>query len=154
MLQNRLRVEGARVLDLFAGSGNLGFEALSRGADSCVFVDNNRTSLGIVEENAALLQCLPQCEIVYDDALSFVTRGGRSFDLVFADPPYAFAPTPEIPGKVFENGLVSDQWYLIIEHHKNAVMSPSDLYSLSVQKHFGTTRVSFFIHPTMKKDSV
>ncbi len=154
MLQNRLGIGGASVLDLFAGSGNLGFEAISRGADMCVFVDDARASLAIVEENARSLDCLPQCEIVHDDALSFIARGGRSFDLIFADPPYSYDPTPEIPEKIFQNGLLRDGGYLIIEHHKKAVIPPSRLCALAAQKQFGSTRVSFFVHPTLKKDSV
>ncbi|MBI4810533.1 MAG: 16S rRNA (guanine(966)-N(2))-methyltransferase RsmD, partial [Ignavibacteriales bacterium] len=88
MLQNRLQLEGAKVLDLFAGSGNLGFEALSRGAKEVVFVDESNDALDIVEENAESLDCLKNCQIVHDDAVTFLKRTDDQFDLIFADPPY------------------------------------------------------------------
>ena len=69
-------IEGRRVLDLFAGSGQLGIEALSRGARSCTFVENNRAAKQVVERN-----------LVFSDALSFLNRSG-TYDLVLLDPPY------------------------------------------------------------------
>ena len=78
-------IEGRRVLDLFAGTGQLGIEALSRGAAECVFVDSSRESLRLVQEN--LKRCGLRAELVQCDALSYLRRGGR-FDLIFLDPPY------------------------------------------------------------------
>lgn len=78
-------VEGRRVLDLFAGTGQMGIEALSRGAKECVFVDNSRQSLNIVKENLKL--CNLQGTVLSTDAVSYLTRGEK-FDLVFMDPPY------------------------------------------------------------------
>ena len=78
-------VEGRRALDLFAGTGQLGIEALSRGAGECVFVDASRDSLRIVREN--LRRCGLSARTEQCDALAFLRRGER-FDLVFIDPPY------------------------------------------------------------------
>lgn len=152
MLQNRLRLEGARILDLFAGSGSLGFEALSRGAESCVFVDSSRPALDIMEENGEALDCLPQCEIIQDDAFSYLDRATLQFDLIFADPPYAFESTPDLPAKIFQKKLVRDEGYLIVEHHKKTIIPSDGLYALSAQKRFGSTLVSFFTHPHLKKE--
>jgi 16S rRNA (guanine966-N2)-methyltransferase len=152
MLQNRLRLEGARVLDLFAGSGSLGFEAVSRGAESCVFVDSYQPALDMIEENGNALDCLSQCEIVQDDAFSFIARSGQSFDLVFADPPYKFEGTIELPLIIFQNTLIQNEGFLIIEHHKSVIIPPADLYFQAAQRQFGSTLVSFFTHPQPKKD--
>jgi 16S rRNA (guanine966-N2)-methyltransferase len=80
---------GARVLDLFAGSGALGLEALSRGAAHAVFVENAPRSLRALHANLAALGAGPRAEVVRGDALRYVAGlAPRSFDLAFADPPY------------------------------------------------------------------
>ena len=148
MLQNRLGLGGARVLDLFAGIGSLGFEALSRGAAQIVFVEDNRRMLDVIEENAEILGCLEECEIVHDDALSFIERNSnQTFDLIFADPPYDFEQTPDIPRKVFEQQLLKKDGLLIIEHAKRTLFEASPRYTLAVEREFGNTRLSFFLHP-------
>ncbi len=78
-------VEGRRVLDLFAGTGQLGIEALSRGAASAVFVDRDRRALKLVQENLEL--CSLKGELRQEDAISALRRGER-YDLIFVDPPY------------------------------------------------------------------
>ena len=78
-------IEGRRVLDLFAGTGQLGIEALSRGAKSCVFVDENREAVRIVKDN--LKTCGLSAAVLQENALDYLRRGER-FDLVFVDPPY------------------------------------------------------------------
>jgi 16S rRNA (guanine966-N2)-methyltransferase len=82
-------VEGARVLDLFAGSGALGLEALSRGAREVVFVERARNALGTLRSNIALLEAGGSCRVVAGDALAYVGRlEADAFDLALADPPY------------------------------------------------------------------
>ena len=78
-------IEGRRVLDLFAGSGQLGIECLSRGAADAVFVDESRESLRIIKEN--LKKCGFSADVVLSDAAAFLQRGEK-FDIVFVDPPY------------------------------------------------------------------
>lgn len=81
----RSDVEGRRVLDLFAGTGQLGIEALSRGAADAVFVDASPASLKLVRENLAL--CGLDAEVVRSDAVSYLRSCGK-FDVIFIDPPY------------------------------------------------------------------
>ena len=78
-------IEGRRVLDLFAGTGQLGIEALSRGAKSALFVDRDREAVRIVREN--LRACALRAEVRQQDALDCLREGGR-YDLIFVDPPY------------------------------------------------------------------
>ncbi|MBL8764695.1 MAG: RsmD family RNA methyltransferase [Phycisphaerae bacterium] len=84
------RVEGARVLDAFAGSGQIGLEAISRGAASCVFVEKDRGALEAIERNVEMLGCGDRCEIFRGDALGpgALARCPERADLVFFDPPY------------------------------------------------------------------
>lgn len=81
------RAEEARVLDLFAGSGAIGLEALSRGAASCVFVDESRQSHAVIGENLAKAR-LDGGRPVKAEALAFLKRDAATYDLIFADPPY------------------------------------------------------------------
>ncbi len=78
-------IEGRRVLDLFAGTGQLGIEALSRGAESCVFIDESREAVRIVKEN--LKACGLSGTVLQTDALDYLRREEK-FDLIFLDPPY------------------------------------------------------------------
>jgi len=152
MLQNRLRLINADVLDLFAGSGNLGFEALSRGAKRIVFVDDDDEVLEAVEANAEKLGCLDSCAIIRSDAISFIEKKSEPYDLIFADPPYSYERTSEIPKLIFERKWLKKYGYLIIEHSKHTSFESLPIYLLNTQKEFGNTRVSFFIHPTKNGD--
>ena len=81
-------VPGARVIDLFAGSGQLGIEALSRGAKSAVFVDSSAKSLAVVEENLKLTDFRDVSKTVRSDALSYLDRVIEEYDIALLDPPY------------------------------------------------------------------
>ena len=78
-------IEGRRVLDLFAGTGQLGIECLSRGAASAVFVDKDRSAVQIVKDN--LKACSLKATVLQSDAISFLQHCGK-FDIIFVDPPY------------------------------------------------------------------
>ena len=81
----------AQVLDLFAGSGQLGIEAISRGAKSCVFVDRSRDAVDIVRKNVDSCRISSQARIVNSDSIDYLRRAAKNkaeFDIVFADPPY------------------------------------------------------------------
>lgn len=144
MLQNRLDLNGAHVLDLFAGSGSLGFEALSRGAARVTFVDDQKAALNSLEQNAESLGCADQCEIIEEDALTFLRRGAGSYDLIFADPPYAWEGIASLPAEILTRGLLKRPGLLIIEHSKQATFAPLGAIAPPLCREFGNTRVSFF----------
>lgn len=81
-------LEGRRVLDLFAGSGQLGLEALSRGAREAVFVDSSRDSVSVIEKNIEATGFEKQAKLVNSEAVSFLSRNPEPFDIAFLDPPY------------------------------------------------------------------
>ncbi|MDR3206903.1 MAG: 16S rRNA (guanine(966)-N(2))-methyltransferase RsmD [Oscillospiraceae bacterium] len=84
----QFEIEGRRVLDLFAGTGQLGIEALSRGAAQAVFVDNNSAALAVVRDNLAVTGLEEKAAVVASDALSYVTARPEPFDIILLDPPY------------------------------------------------------------------
>ena len=81
-------IEGRRALDLFAGSGQLGLEALSRGAVSCVFVDAGKDAVQVIRRNVAATRLNEGATVLCADALSYLRQCRETFDLVFLDPPY------------------------------------------------------------------
>ncbi|MBQ9458480.1 MAG: 16S rRNA (guanine(966)-N(2))-methyltransferase RsmD [Oscillospiraceae bacterium] len=82
-------IEGRRVLDLFAGTGQMGIEALSRGASSCVFVDRRTDAVRLVRDNLELCGVADKAQVVCADAMGYLSSVRAKFDLVFLDPPYA-----------------------------------------------------------------
>ena len=81
-------IEGRRVLDLFGGTGQLGLEALSRGAESCTFVDQRKEAAALIRENVKLTGFTDRARVVQGEAMSFLASCREKFDLVFLDPPY------------------------------------------------------------------
>lgn len=148
MLANRIDLDGARVLDLFAGSGSLGIEALSRGAAHVTFVELDSRASDFIEKNLEMLGCTQETPIVQMDARAFINHTHERFDLVFADPPYTYEEMPELPGLIFGAGLVNAEGYLLIEHTKDISFADTGLYRAGPEKRFGRTVVTFFRHPS------
>ena len=84
----QFELEGRRVLDLFAGTGQLGLEALSRGAEHCTFVDQRREAAALVKENVKLCRFEGQARVVQGESQAFLRACGEKFDVIFLDPPY------------------------------------------------------------------
>lgn len=112
-------IEGRRVLDLFSGSGNLGLEALSRGAESVVFCDSDRKAAELVRRNCALLGFEGRGEVFCCDCfllISQLAHEGRAFSLVLLDPPYESGLTVRVLGEMAERGLMADGCIILAEH--------------------------------------
>ena len=107
-------IHGARCLDLFAGSGALGLEALSRGASSVVFIDSDRRAVQSLRENLALLK-EGRGEVLQSDALSFLTGPPQPFDVVFLDPPFRQELLQPCLEQLCSSGWLSDKARLYIE---------------------------------------
>lgn len=84
----QFEIEGRRVLDLFAGSGQLGIEALSRGAESAIFIDNSKKSIDVVRRNLATVKLADKATVIQADAVSFSANCAGRFDIALLDPPY------------------------------------------------------------------
>ncbi len=109
---------GARVLDLFSGSGALGIEALSRGADSCVFVEKAPEALNCIRENLAACRLSDQARVMGTDVLSALNRldgDEKAFDLVLMDPPYRKGLETEALGRLASSSLIDEYTILVVE---------------------------------------
>lgn len=115
MLQNE--ISGARVLDLFAGSGQLGLEALSRGAEKAVFNDSSREAAAIIRANAEKTHFTDACEVLSTDWKPALRRfaGREKFNLVFLDPPYAGGFLPKVLAEMLEKDSLADDAIIVCE---------------------------------------
>lgn len=123
MLASRIgSFQDLRVADLFAGSGALGLEALSRGAAHALFVDNNPRALAVLRSNAKKLEAA--AEILAGSALALPRS--TPFDLIFADPPYARGSGTQLVAAVLEAGMLADGGWLSVETERGEdVISPA-----------------------------
>ena len=139
-------IEGARFLDLFAGTGSLGIEALSRGASEVVFVEKSKKSVQIIEQNLSKLKIVENIKIVNKDVFSFLKDFSEaSFDIVMADPPFTEKIAHSVMESLVMSGVVSDESTLIIESSKHERIDDSykDWYCYRF-KDFGDKAVSYF----------
>lgn len=141
VLQARISMHGAVVLDLFAGTGALGFEALSRGAERIVFVEADAAVLRVTKTNAVSLGVEEACSFVRSDALKWLSGSREArFDLIFADPPYDFEELPALPDLarpfLTRNGL------FVLEHDARRRFEGEP--SLVMSRAYGRTGISMF----------
>ena len=125
-------LDGALVADLFAGSGAIGIEALSRGAERCVFVERDRTALRALDDNLDVLDLNDRSKVLASDALS--AAAGLDVDIVFADPPYDFDSWGELLTKVSADLVVAES---------GRTVDPPDGWHVIREKKYGRTRVTF-----------
>lgn len=135
-------VPNAKVLDLFAGSGALGIEALSRGALSAVFVDKSDESLSVVRENLKITSLSDSAECFHSGFDNFLKNCTKTFDLIFLDPPYADGLLDEALRLIFENQLLNDGGYIICESDGEPAFMPKDAhFSVHRLKHYGRVQI-------------
>ncbi|WP_346354220.1 16S rRNA (guanine(966)-N(2))-methyltransferase RsmD [Azotosporobacter soli] len=141
-------VVDAVVLDIFAGSGALGLEALSRGATRAVFIDSSRDSNTIISHNARHTRLEGQCTLLSSDvliALTKLTVKRQLFDLVFCDPPYNQGFVSNVLAKLDAGGLLSPDCIIVIEHSRHEVPAPTwSHFLLRRSERYGETLLSFF----------
>lgn len=142
-------VRGSRVLDLFAGTGAVGIEALSRGAARAVFVEHDREALRALRANlAALRVSRERARVVAGDALAALATLGVTeapFDLVFLDPPYEDARVQRALETLARGALLSAGAAIVVQHFaKTPVLPPSGLVVDREARRFGETTLTFF----------
>lgn len=144
-------IDGARVLDLFAGSGNLGFEAISRGAQSVLFVDSERNNLKNIEKTAAGFEVADRVRTHCATAEEFVEGRATPYDFIFCDPPYDYPMMDELVGHILQGGWLSDGGWFLLEHDKRHHFEehPHCFFSRA----YGRTIVAIFQKHPVSNDS-
>jgi len=142
----REEVAGKKILDLFAGAGSLGIEALSRGAESVTFVDASSQSINILKKNLRDLNLKSKSIILRMDGLRALNKLKQNFQMIFADPPYLKGFVQRIIDSIVQTEVLEKNGLLILEHHKKETFfSPEEKLSVLKQKKFGDTVISFFL---------
>lgn len=141
VLSTRVDLTDARVLDLFAGSGSLGLEALSRGAASVAFVEQAVPSLDVLWTNIRALKVERQCEVVRSDVFRFLKGSMRSYDVVFCDPPYKLETIATLPEVVGRSGALKPGGWMVMEHSTFTLVHPDATMFDVITKELGQTVV-------------
>ena len=138
-------LEGARVMDLFAGTGALGFESLSRGARFCQFVDESVDARGVIRRNADHLGVIGQCKIWRRDATKLGPCAPQTpFDLIFADPPYSRGLGEKALSSVVEGEWLSPGGIVVLEEAEKASVGEVPGLTLLDQRIYSDTQVRFY----------
>ncbi len=148
-------VPDAEVLDLFAGSGALALEALSRGAASAVLADVSPDAVTCIRANVEALRFSDQAEILradWADALARLAKAKRAFTLVFLDPPYRMADTAAQCARMADLGLLRESALIVIEHDRNGVPEPDARFALRDNRRYGDTEIHFFTYEGGEND--
>ncbi len=138
----QFEIEGRRVLDLFAGSGQLGIEAISRGARHCTFVESNKNAYKIVQRNTEKCNIEGKCSLVLGEAKSFLMKKD-CFDIAFVDPPYHKGIIEECLPPLTK--MMSDDGVIVCESAKDETI-PQEVNSWCIarEKHYGKTKLTYY----------
>lgn len=143
ILKNMFNFENLKVLDLFAGSGNISFEFASNGIFDITMVDNNPQYIDFIEQQAAEL--FPENKFIYipADVFDFLKKYSLNYDIIFADPPYKLENISSFPDLILENNTILNDTLFILEHSK--LFDFEDHKYFLKHKKYGKVHFSFFI---------
>lgn len=139
-------ISGSIVLDLFAGSGNLGIEAISNGSKKCYFVDNNKNCIKVINDNINNFNIGDKCEVLNRDyklALKYFCDNNIKFDLILVDPPYDYEVINEIMDLVLEYELLNDNGIIVLEYRKDKIKEYKK-YEILKFKKYGDKFISIY----------
>ena len=142
----RWDVQDARVLDLFAGTGALSLESVSRGAACAVLVDTDRDACAAIRRTIETARMGESCRLLQKDyraAMDQLAREGCAFDVVFLDPPYRMENTGEICAALYDRGLLAEEFLLVVEHRRGCAPLLDARFEAFDQRNYGDTQITF-----------
>jgi 16S rRNA (guanine966-N2)-methyltransferase len=142
MLENSLDIASTSVLDLFAGSGGISLEFVSRGCASATCVEMNPAHTRFIRDTVANLGLGSKIQVVRHNVFDFLKICSRKYDLVFADPPYDITGLESMPAKILDAGILTEDGILILEH--SAQYSFTEAPFFMKEKKYGNVHFSFF----------
>lgn len=131
---------GGKALDLFAGSGSLGIEAISRGIEKCDFVDKHYQAIKIIKDNITELKLTNQVNIYKQDALKFLKNTKNTYDYIFVDPPYKLNKYDEILSLVTSRQILKINGIIVLESDKTTSISETDKLDIIQTKILGISK--------------
>jgi 16S rRNA (guanine966-N2)-methyltransferase len=144
ILQNHFDFETLKMLDLFGGTGNHCYEFVSRGCTSTTYVDKFPAAAAFVKKIARTLDIEDKIRIIRTDVFKFISYTDEQYDYIFAGPPYALPTIDSIPDLIFEEGLLAENGWLVLEHNPNHDFE--DHHKCFQVRSYGKTIFSFFKH--------
>ncbi len=144
----QFEIQDRKVLDLFGGCGQMALEALSRGAERAVIIDNSRAATEIIKENAQKTKFMKQCKILTADWKEYLraAKGKEKFDLIFLDPPYAQDILDDILRKLQESDILDNGAIIVCESDKDGIPTPVDGWSCKLYR-YGKSHVTMMRLP-------
>ncbi len=140
-------IKNSVVLDLFAGSGQLGIEAISNGAKECYFIDNNKEVIKVLNNNINNLKIKEKSRVILSDwkkSLNDFSNQNIKFNLIFIDPPYDYNVYEKILEKVQTLNLLEKKGLIILEHHNLKLKEKYNNLTLYKQKNYGNKSVNIY----------
>ena len=150
ILNNYFNFHGLKVLDLFAGTGNISYEFASRGAGPIICVDGDMSCVNFIKKTASELDL--DISVIKSDVFKFLEKSKASYDIIFADPPYNLSQDnfEKIIQLIFENELLDEEGMLIVEHSKHTKLDYLSNFSFS--KSYGSSVFSFYEFESEKEE--
>lgn len=141
LLQNRMELEGVDMLDLFAGTGGIGLEFVSRGAREVTAVE-----LAHVQQNYIISTCkqlgIRNLSVIRGDVFKYIAACRVQYDFIYADPPYALDKLPMLPDLIFEHEMLKEGGWMVLEHGKDHTFAAHPHYVET--RRYGSVNFSFF----------
>lgn len=142
ILNNMQDFENIAALELFAGTGSVSYELVSRGAASVTLVEQDAASVNFIKKTAEAFNILPQLNIIKGDVFRFIQTVNGSFGFIFADPPYALNRMDELPRLIFEKNMLEHDGIFVLEHDYRHSYETHPNFMRA--KKYGDTIFSFF----------
>ena len=141
----RWDVMDARVLDLFAGTGALSLEAVSRGAKEAALIDMDRDACAAITKNMTSTKLGDRCRLIardYRQAIAQLAREGKTFDIVFIDPPYKMENTGDMCAELMDLGLLGEECLIVVEHRRGLAPLVDERFEAFDQRSYRDTQVT------------
>lgn len=137
-------VSGARVLDLFCGSGSLSLEALSRGADFAVCVDKDARSAELIRKNISLVRFEDRCLVINKSCFDYMNGTDESFDIIFLDPPYNKGFIEPVMNMIRDKGLLNDGGIIVLESDSTDCHGEKCGFDVLKERKYGRTYITVY----------
>jgi 16S rRNA (guanine966-N2)-methyltransferase len=141
ILSNRYDFEGMTILDLFSGTGSIGYEFISRGATEVTFVEKNNHHIGFIRGVIQKLD-IKNARVIRDDVFKFIKNCKTRFDIIFLDPPFDMERINDLPDLILKSNLLKNNGIMILEHSRNYDFS--GIHNFTDTRRYGKVNFSFF----------
>ena len=144
ILMNQFNFSELKVLDLFGGTGNHSYEFISRGCTDVTYVDKFYGCVAFVKKTAKELDIEAYLNIIKGDVFKFISATNEKYDYIFAGPPYPLPNLDTIPDHIFQQGILEDEGWFVMEHNPNHDFKAHPNYLN--ERHYGKTIFSIFVN--------